>query len=157
MVNAASGGAIINKTIEEAHTLIEELSKSSRNFLTKPRKVHMIRETSSSHDSELEEQMASLTNLVKGLMQHKEGSKAHLCMVCDSQMHTSMECPHMMEEDMESVNAVKAFGNRPLRKDYDPNSNTYNPGWKDHLSLRSGIQDEPPKAKWRPPQENQIY
>ncbi|KAL9236168.1 hypothetical protein vseg_010869 [Gypsophila vaccaria] len=83
MVNAASGGAIINKAIEEAHTLIKELSASSRNFRTKLRKLHMIRETSSSHDSKLEEQMASLTNLVKGLMQDKEGSKVHLCMVCD--------------------------------------------------------------------------
>ena len=45
-------------------------------------------------------------------------------------------CPTMQEDYIEQANAVDgAFNGQPQRK-YDPFSNTYNPGWRDHPNLR---------------------
>jgi len=47
-------------------------------------------------------------------------------------------CPTMQEDYIEQANAVDgAFNGQPQRK-YDPFSNTYNSGLRDHLNLRYG-------------------
>jgi len=47
-------------------------------------------------------------------------------------------CPTMQEAYIEQVNVVNgAFNGQPQRK-YDPFSNTYNLGWRDHPNLRYG-------------------
>ena len=53
--------------------------------------------------------------------------------VCGTPGHTNDQCPNIKGGDLEEVNAV---GNPPRR--YDPFSNTYNPGWRDHPNLRYG-------------------
>ena len=64
-----------------------------------------------------------------------------VCGVCTIQGHTSESCPQLIENGgWESANAVGFQGqNQPQ---YDPYSNTYNPGWRDH-----------PNMKWREPQQ----
>ncbi|KAK9714395.1 hypothetical protein RND81_06G091200 [Saponaria officinalis] len=133
MVHSASGGGIVNKTPTEANELISELAESSRHFTRRPagRKVY-----AASSNSGLEEQVSNLTSMVQQLVM---GSRQQVmaCGICSSPGHTSEVCPAMREE-VEDVNAVGQFG--PPRQKYDPYSNTFNPGWRDHPNLRYGNQ-----------------
>jgi len=61
-----------------------------------------------------------------------------VCSICSLQGHASDMCPTMQEYYIEQANAVDgAFNGQPQRK-YDPFSNTYNPGWRDHPNLCYG-------------------
>jgi len=61
-----------------------------------------------------------------------------VCSICSLQGHTSDMCPTMQENYIEHVHAVDGgFNEQPQRK-YDPFSNTYNPGWRDHPNLCYG-------------------
>ena len=47
-------------------------------------------------------------------------------------------CPTMQEYYIEQAHAVdRGFNEQPQHK-YDPFSNMYNPGWRDHPNLRYG-------------------
>ncbi|XP_068662902.1 uncharacterized protein [Aristolochia californica] len=46
-------------------------------------------------------------------------------------------CPTLQEEPTKQVNAAGGFPRQPQRK-YDPYSNTYNMGWRDHRNLSYG-------------------
>ncbi|KAL8529590.1 hypothetical protein ACS0TY_006862 [Phlomoides rotata] len=55
-------------------------------------------------------------------------------------------CP-TLQDDTEQANAIGEFSGPPQRK-YDPYSNNYNPGWKDHPNFRLGgpqFQNSQPK------------
>ncbi|KAL5569788.1 hypothetical protein UlMin_026363 [Ulmus minor] len=73
------------------------------------------------------------------------------CFMCNGLDHTPRECPTYFEikEIKEECNALGI----PIRKTYDPYSNTFNPGWKNHLnfSWRSNAQPSPQtNTQWRP-------
>ncbi|XP_073129703.1 uncharacterized protein [Henckelia pumila] len=64
-------------------------------------------------------------------------------------------CPTLQEGYVEQVNAAGGFPGPPQQK-YDPYSNTYNQGWRDHPNLRYGNpQANPPGPQ--APQHNQSY
>jgi len=72
-------------------------------------------------------------SLACGNVQHVK-----VCSICSLQGHVSDMCPTMQEDYIEHANAVDgAFNGQPQCK-YDPFSNTYNPGWRDHPNLRYG-------------------
>jgi len=61
-----------------------------------------------------------------------------VCSICSLQGHASDMCPTIQEDYIEQANAVDgAFNGQPQCK-YDPFSNTYNPGWRDHPNLHYG-------------------
>ncbi|KAK9681586.1 hypothetical protein RND81_10G012900 [Saponaria officinalis] len=156
MVNAASGGSIINKTIEEANNLLEELAASSRHFRTKSRGVHMVKDQPSQRETKLQDQVNSLTNMVKSLIQGKEGVKDQGCENFDSYNNDYSSCPQN-EDDSENVNAVGAFGGKTHHPtSHDPFSNTYNPGWRDHPNFRWSNQEEQPRPRWNNNQNGQF-
>ncbi|KAL5562718.1 hypothetical protein UlMin_032465 [Ulmus minor] len=72
------------------------------------------------------------------------------CFMCNGLDHTPRECPTYfeIEEIKEECNALGI----PFRKTYDPYSNTFNPGWKNHpnFSWRSNTQPSPQtNTQWR--------
>ncbi|XP_073121422.1 uncharacterized protein [Henckelia pumila] len=69
------------------------------------------------------------------------GQTAKACGICAAIGHTTDMCPTLQEESIEQVNATGGFSGHPQRK-YDPYSNTYNPGWKDHPNFRYGNQQD---------------
>ncbi|KAG6514105.1 hypothetical protein ZIOFF_024445 [Zingiber officinale] len=73
-------------------------------------------------------------------------SMMKLCGICSSQDHSSDHCPNLYQD--ESVAAIS----RPQfqQHKYDPNSSTYNPGWRDHPNLRYG------NTFYQQPTQNQI-
>ncbi|CAN6547393.1 unnamed protein product [Malus baccata var. baccata] len=68
-----------------------------------------------------------------------------VCGVCSIQGHASEKCPQLIENGgWESANAIGFQSQNQPRNDPYSNSNTYNPGWRDH-----------PNFKWREPQQSQ--
>ncbi|XP_073121823.1 uncharacterized protein [Henckelia pumila] len=63
-------------------------------------------------------------------------------------------CPTLQEGSTEQVNAAVGFPGPPQQRNYDPYSNTFNTGWKDHLNLRY---DNPSMDHPAPPPQNQAY
>ncbi|XP_073137083.1 uncharacterized protein [Henckelia pumila] len=69
--------------------------------------------------------------------------------------HSTEMCPTLQEETVEQVNETGGFP-RPPQRNYDPYSNTYNPGWRDHPNLRYGntaVNHTPPQVQ----PNNQAY
>ncbi|KAL2235917.1 UNVERIFIED_CONTAM: hypothetical protein Sindi_1323900 [Sesamum indicum] len=58
-------------------------------------------------------------------------------------------CPTLQESTTEHADAVGGFARQQQRR-YDPFSNTYNPGWRDHPNLSYGNQHFQ-KPQYRPP------
>jgi len=73
-----------------------------------------------------------LNKLVTGGVQ-----KAVVCGICYLEEHATDVCPTLLGGD---VNVI--FSNRGQRK-YDPYSNTYNQGWRDHPNLRYRPRNKP--------------
>uniref|UniRef100_A0A803MKM1 Uncharacterized protein n=1 Tax=Chenopodium quinoa TaxID=63459 RepID=A0A803MKM1_CHEQI len=78
------------------------------------------------------QQIATLATLVSKIASNE--SKSRVCGVCSDFSHATDECPTLQSED---VNALGGFSSQQNRK-YDPLSQTYNEGWKDHPNLRYG-------------------
>ncbi|XP_073138995.1 uncharacterized protein [Henckelia pumila] len=86
------------------------------------------------------------------------GQNVKVCGICTARGHATDMCPTLQEGSTEQVNAGGGFPGPPQRK-YDPYSNTYNPGWKDHPNLIYGnpamnqpaFQVEPNNQAYRPP------
>ncbi|KAK4410150.1 hypothetical protein Sango_0088000 [Sesamum angolense] len=60
-------------------------------------------------------------------------------------------CPTLQEGPTEHADAIGGFFGQQQRR-YDPFSNTYNPGWKDHPNLSYGAQSQNfQRPQYRPP------
>ncbi|XP_026396471.1 uncharacterized protein LOC113291114 [Papaver somniferum] len=107
LIDAASGGALTNKTIYEATKLIENMAANTQQFnsrgVSMGRRVNEV--TSSPH---LEHRIGNMKKMIQQM---------------------AVVIIFSYEIEAEQVNAV--FPNQQ-RQRYDPYSNTYNPGWRDH-------------------------
>ncbi|KAH9768606.1 hypothetical protein KPL71_011668 [Citrus sinensis] len=115
MIDAASGGALFN---------------TRNDLLPPPKRVNEVSTTS------LEKQVSNLTSLVQQLAL---GQQMKPCGVCSMVGHATDMCPAIQEGSHEQANAVERFLGQP-RQRYDPYSNFYNEGWKDHPNFRYGNQ-----------------
>ncbi|XP_027082414.1 uncharacterized protein [Coffea arabica] len=100
IIDAASGGALMNKTPRAAWELIEGMAENSQQFAV------------------------------------GSASQAKVCGVCAVVGHSTEVCPLVQEETAEQVNMANHAPSP--RKQYDPYSSTYNPGWRDHPNLSYG-------------------
>ena len=57
--------------------------------------------------------------------------------ICGIRQYATDMCPAIQEGSHEQANAVEGFLGQP-RQRYDPYSNFYNEGWKDHPNFRYG-------------------
>ncbi|XP_024965788.1 uncharacterized protein LOC112505988 [Cynara cardunculus var. scolymus] len=131
MMDAASGGAIVNKTPTQARTLIDTMAENSKQFGVRS---DIGRGASEVHVKSLEIKITDLTNLVKQLaMGNMPQVKA--CGFCSSVAHPTDACLTLHEEE-EQVNAIGGgnFHNSSNRAP-DPFSSTYNPSWMQHPNL----------------------
>ncbi|XP_071917964.1 uncharacterized protein [Coffea arabica] len=133
IIDAASGGALVNKTPRGAWELIEGMAENSQQFGSREdiptRRVNEV-ETSS-----IQQQISELTSFVRQLAVGSN-SQVKVCGVCTAVGHPTEMCPLVQEETAEQVNMA---GHAPApRKQYDPYSNTYNPAWRDHPNLSYG-------------------
>jgi hypothetical protein len=97
--------------------------------------------------SNLENKVNDLTSLLRSLACGNV-QQVKVYSICSLQGHASDMCPTMQEDYIEQAHAIDgAFNGQPQRK-YDPFSNTYNPGWRDHPNLRY---DNPSQLTLRQP------
>ncbi|TYH34088.1 hypothetical protein ES332_D13G105000v1, partial [Gossypium tomentosum] len=107
MIDAASGGALVDKTPEQSQNLIANMAQNTQQFGLK--RSDLGKRMDEGQSSMMEAQLANLTAIVSKLMTGGN-AKASLCGICCLEGHTT---------DM-----------------YDPYSTTYNEGWRDHPNLR---------------------
>nr|XP_027115842.1 uncharacterized protein LOC113733822 [Coffea arabica] len=133
IIDAASGGALVNKTPQEARELIEGMAENSQQFGT--RKDIPIRRVNEVETPSMQQQQTELTAFVRQLAM-RNASQARVCGICTGIGHSADMCPMIQEETVEQVN-MAGYAPAP-RNQYDPYSNTYNPGWRDHPNLSYG-------------------
>ncbi|KAJ9535703.1 hypothetical protein OSB04_un001141 [Centaurea solstitialis] len=148
MMDAASGGAIVNKTPTEAKALINTMAENSKQFGARSDTSRGAREV---HVKSLETKISDLTNLVKQLAMGNI-YQVNACGLCSSVEHSTDACPSLQEEGAQ-VNAIgggnfQQYNNRVN----DPFSNTYNPGWRNHPNFGYGQgQGQNQNFQQRPP------
>ncbi|CAN6547181.1 unnamed protein product [Malus baccata var. baccata] len=136
MLNVASGGAFMDKTPINAKALLKNIAGNTRQFGGRDelplKKVNEV-----SANSSIELQLANLTNLVQQVMV----APKQVCGVCSMMGHATNMCPLLMDQGgLEQANALGGFQG-PQRQKYDPYSNNYNAGWRDHPHLKWNNQD----------------
>ncbi|KAL0463079.1 UNVERIFIED_CONTAM: hypothetical protein Slati_0195500 [Sesamum latifolium] len=110
-----------------------------------PRKVNEV-------SASINERLDELTSLVKKFV--VGGSQqVKACGICTSSGHATDACPTLQEEPTMHANTVGGFS-RTSQRGYDPFSNTYNPGWRDHPNLRYDNQSQNFQKPPPPPQSN---
>ena len=124
MIDATSGGALVDKTPEAARNLIANMAANSQQFATRP--DFASKTVKEVNVSNLEQQLAALTSLVHQ-MAIGNAQQAKACEICAAVGHPTDMCPTLQEESYEQVNAAGGFPGQPQRK-YDPYLNTYNSG-----------------------------
>ena len=145
MIDALAGGALVDKTPIDAKILIANRALNAQQYeglrQRDPPRQQQVNEVSSM--AEIQSQLVNLTLLVSQVVEGNKVQGTSVCGVCSMQGHLSYKCPQLIEnEGWESANAIGYQGqNQPK---YDPYSNNYNPGWRDH-----------PNMKWREPQQPQ--
>ncbi|TYI75800.1 hypothetical protein E1A91_D06G032000v1, partial [Gossypium mustelinum] len=125
MIDAASGGALVDKTPEQARNLIANMAQNTQQFGL--RRSDLGKRMDEVQSSMMEAQLANLTAMVSKLMTGGN-AKVSLCGICCLEGHTTDMCPTLQEGE---ANAVF-----PNQRRYDPCSATYNEGWRDHPNLR---------------------
>ncbi|CAN6725365.1 unnamed protein product [Malus baccata var. baccata] len=117
MLDASTGGALVDKTPRDAKTLIANRALNAQQY-----------EGVGQRDTP---QPYHVNELVEG----PKTQGTTICGVCFIQGHQSDQCPQLIENGgWESANAV-GYGNQNQPRS-DPFSNTYNPGWRDHPNFR---------------------
>ncbi|XP_071917076.1 uncharacterized protein [Coffea arabica] len=138
IIDAASGGALVNKTPQEARELIEGMAENSQQFST--REDVPIRRVNEIETPSVQQQLNELTAFVRQ-QAVRNASQARVCGICTGIGHSADMCPMIQEETAEQVNMAD---HAPApRKQYDPYSSTYNPGWRDHPNLSYGGNRQP--------------
>ncbi|KAL2249932.1 UNVERIFIED_CONTAM: Retrovirus-related Pol polyprotein from transposon 17.6 [Sesamum indicum] len=144
LIDAASGGALFDKTPTEARKLISTMASNTQQFGVRhddpPRKSHVV--------SNLEERLNQLTTIVEKVVADTY-QQVKACGICTLKGHATDMCPTLQESTTEHADAVGGFTGQQQRR-YDPFSKTYNPGWRDHPNLSYGNQHFQ-KPQYRPP------
>ncbi|KAG8475528.1 hypothetical protein CXB51_032270 [Gossypium anomalum] len=153
MVDATSGGALVNMTPENVRTLISTMAANSQQFGSSSRRVHEVSTVS------LENKIDKLTDIVNSLVTGKIGA-AKVCGICTMPNHPTDSCPILQDETGAQVNAINNFPGPPQRP-YNPYSNTFNPGWRDHPNMSYGnknqnYQPRPPPFPNQSPQKTSL-
>ncbi|RDY10528.1 hypothetical protein CR513_04937, partial [Mucuna pruriens] len=123
MIDAASGGALMDKTPVAARHLISNMASNTQQFgIRGPNPSRPVNEIGAASNQRLENQLTELTSLVRQLAvsQHHPAMAAKVCGICTSMEHPTDLCPTLQETESgqtESVGAVGGFqyGKQPYQ------------------------------------------
>ncbi|XP_050890921.1 uncharacterized protein LOC127096386 [Lathyrus oleraceus] len=101
ILDAASGGALVDKTPAAAKALIKNMSLNSQKFTTRDNSVHNkgVSQIQVSSNKALETRIDELTTLVKQLAVAKPQT-ATVCGICTSPEHPTDTCPILRDESI---------------------------------------------------------
>ncbi|CAN6686680.1 unnamed protein product [Malus baccata var. baccata] len=86
-------------------------------------------------EKRLDAKFDTLLQRISGLQVAVQQPLQAACNICNMITHDFMSCPHRDVSPDFTVEQVNAFNNFQ-RPRYDPYSNFYNPGWRDHPNLK---------------------
>ncbi|GAU10438.1 hypothetical protein TSUD_423470, partial [Trifolium subterraneum] len=154
ILDAASGGALVDKTPAAAKTLIENMSLNSQQFSTRNNAVNQtkgvneIQPSSSSFkafETRIDARIDELTSLVKQLAVNKPQT-AKVCGICTSPEHPTDTCPILQDDTItelpQAYVATTAPYNQNRYNNPDISTNRYHPSWRNHPNLRYGNQSQ---------------
>jgi len=151
MIDAANGGALVDKTPTAAKSLIENMASNSpqfasRNNLVITRAVNEVDIAYAADHSKLETKIDELASMVKQLaMIQKSAStvpvSTQLYGICSSIDHYTDVCPTLQETDVAGgvpqAYVANIYISRPQQQqNFDPNR--YYPSWRNHPNFRWG-------------------
>ncbi|RDX98890.1 hypothetical protein CR513_18131, partial [Mucuna pruriens] len=113
MIDAASGGALMDKTPAATRHLISNMSSNTQQFgIRGPSQTQMVNEISAASNQRLENQLTELTSLVRQLVvgQHQPAMAAKVCGICTSVEHPTDMCPTLQETDSNQAENIGAIG-----------------------------------------------
>ena len=124
MIDAASGGVLVNKTPTQARELISNMAANAQQFSS--RQELTSRKVNEVNISSVEQRLDKLTSLVEKFVVGNV-QQVKTCGICYNMGHSTDMCPTFQEELVEQANVVGGFPGMPQRR-YDPYAQTYNPG-----------------------------
>ena len=141
-LDAASGGSFIDFTPEEAWPLVKKLALAKQKHTSRrPTRILNKVETTSSHMPQFDRLEAEIKAIHSRLDRissppspcSPKGNElvAPSCEICASVLHLSSNCPHKTEECNAMYQQRQGTNQR-----WDPYSNTYNEGWRQHPNFR---------------------
>ena len=126
----------MDKTPKNAKALLKNIDGNTRQFGGRD-ELPFKKFNEVSANSSIELQLANLTNLVQQVIV----APKQVCGVCSMMGHATNICPSLMDQGgLEQANALGGFQGQQRQK-YDPYSNNYNAGWRDHPHLKWNNQD----------------
>ncbi|RDY05481.1 hypothetical protein CR513_10678, partial [Mucuna pruriens] len=114
MIDAASGGALMDEMLAATRHLISNMTSNTQQFGIKgASQSRMVNEISTVDNLRLANQLTELTSLVRQLAvgQHQPSVVARVCGVCTFMEHPTDMCPTLQETEsdyLESVGAISA-------------------------------------------------
>ncbi|RDY10019.1 hypothetical protein CR513_05525, partial [Mucuna pruriens] len=128
-IDAANGGALMNKTPAAARHLISNMASNTQQFRIRgPSQFRMVNKIGTTSNLRLENQLSKLTSLARQLSigQHQPNMAAKVYGICTSMEHPTDLCPTLQETELDQPENVGAIGgyqfgkqpyqNRPLDK-----------------------------------------
>ncbi|RDX72685.1 hypothetical protein CR513_47787, partial [Mucuna pruriens] len=112
MIDAASGGALMDKMPTTARHLISNMASNTEQFGIKgPSQTRMVNEIGAASNQRLENQLTELTSLVRQLVvgQHQPAMAAKVCGICTSVEHPTDMCPTLQETESDQPENVGAI------------------------------------------------
>ena len=133
MIDAASGGALVDKTLNQAKELITKVAANTQQFGS--RQDHPIKRVNEVGINSIEQRLDNLTSLMQKFVAGNQ-QQVKSCGICSNFDHPTDMCPTLQDE--EHLNAIQGHQGQQYQRKYDPFSATYNPGWRDHPNLSYG-------------------
>ncbi|RDX83945.1 hypothetical protein CR513_35084, partial [Mucuna pruriens] len=109
MIGAASGGALIDKTLAIARHLISNMTNNTQQFgIRGAGPSRMVNEVGAIDNLRLEKQLTKLTSLVRQLAvgQHQPSMAAIVCGICTSMEHPTDMCPTLQETESNHLESL---------------------------------------------------
>ncbi|XP_050918591.1 uncharacterized protein LOC127136028 [Lathyrus oleraceus] len=149
ILDAASGGALVDKTPTSTKALIENISLNSQQFTTRNNSMVQTKGVNeiqvSSSNKALETRIEELTYLGKQMAVSKSQT-TKLCGICTSTEHPIDVCRILLDEsvaELPQAYAANFFNQSNNKKRYnipDLSTNKYHPNWRNHPNVRYGNQ-----------------
>ncbi|XP_050155769.1 uncharacterized protein LOC126629707 [Malus sylvestris] len=117
LVNASCGGTYKDKNAQEACLLFEKMAEDTQQWAVE------------------QPQSRSAFEMPNGSQVAVQQPLQAACSICNLTNHDFLSCPHKDAYPEFTAEQVNSFNNFQ-RPRYDPYSNFYNPGWRDHPNLR---------------------
>ncbi|KAM1313119.1 hypothetical protein ACFX2F_017187 [Malus domestica] len=117
LVNASCGGTYKDKNAQEACLLFEKMAEDTQQWAVEQPQSRSAFEMSTGSQVAVQQPLQAA------------------CSICNMITHDFMSCPHKDVSPDFTAEQVNSFNNFQ-RPRYDPYSNFYNPGWRDHPNLR---------------------